>query len=205
VLLFKAPTNRVYVLSAYGLFAGCILFAVYHAETYVANPELSQPTWMKALMAGVCVVTSGLGVIAVGRTQNLVRKITAFHSKGHTYIRFRVRRLVPFLKPYTFEVLPSEISFRRQLIVSPEGAARYERDSMKLGRTDQPQKSILKAPIELLSRGIWGVFMSVRQLFFQEDFILLEVDGKGVFRVDCNGIVTEDFLALGNPVKYRDY
>jgi len=205
VLLFKAPTKRVYFLSAYGLSAACIFFAVWHSENYIANTELAQPTWIKALMGGVCVVMSGLGVVVLSRTHNIVRSITALHSKGHTRIRFQVRRLVPFMKPRTFEVLPSQVSFRRRLVVSPQNRVRYESDSMKLGGASKPQKSFFKAPIERLSRSIWGVFMSVRQLFTQEDFILLEVDGKGVFRVDSNGVVTEDFMALGNPVKYSDY
>lgn len=205
VLLFKAPKKRVYVLSAYGLAAGCVLFAVWHSQNYIANPELSQPTWVKALMGGVCVVTSGLGVVALSRTHNIVRNITAFPHKGQMHIRFQVRRLVPFVRPRTFEVLPSQVSFRRRLIVSPQGLARYERDSAKIGSADKPLKSLFKAPVEIMSRSIWGVFMSVRQLLTQEDFILLEIDGKGIFRVDCNGVVTEDFLALGNPVKYSDY
>ncbi|KAJ5668437.1 uncharacterized protein N7477_007007 [Penicillium maclennaniae] len=206
VLLFKAPKKRVYVLSAYGLFAACMAFSVYHAETYVANedPRLRQPAWVKAMMGGVCVIMSGLGVVALSRTHNIVRKMTAFHSQ-HTYLRFEVRRLVPFMKPRTFDVLPSQVSFRRRLVVSPQGAARYQRDSMKVGRADQPQKSVFKAPIEGLSRVCWGAFMSVRQLFTQEDFILLEIDGKGIFRVDSNGVLTEDFLALGNPVKFTDH
>lgn len=205
VLLFKSPKKRVYILSAYGLFAVCMAFSVYHAETYVANedPRLRQPAWVKAMMGGVCIIMSGLGVVALSRTHNIVRQMTAFHSK-HTYLRFEVRRLVPFMKPRTFEVLPSQVSFRRRLIVSPQGAARYERDSMRVGSTDQPKKSVFKAPIEALSRTCWGAFMSVRQLFTQEDFILLEVDGRGIFRVDSNGVLTEDFLALGNPVKYTD-
>jgi hypothetical protein len=44
----------------------------------------------------------------------------------------------------------------------------------------------------------------MRQIFTGEDFILMKVEGrKQTFRVDSNGFVSNDFMALGNPVQFK--
>lgn len=160
--------------------------------------------WQKALFAGICVITSGLGTVVLSRTGNLVRAITAVKSNNQVSIRFTVRSMMPFKKPYTFEVPPSKVAVSRRLVVSPETMKRYQSDQTKIG-SSKGHKPNWFNPVELLSRGVWKLFTSMRQVFTGEDFILLEIEGRnGTLRMDSNGFVAEEFLALGDPVKFAN-
>lgn len=202
LVLFKAPSQRAYFLSAYGLSAFCFAYALYNSNEVFRDPNGPRPMWQQALFGGICVSMSVMGTLFFVRTNNMVRNITAFQTNGQTMVRFAVRRIIPFTKPYQLEVFPSQVTFARRLVVSPETVKRYESDSRKLGGPDAPQASLLKAPATAISVAIWRMFQSVRQIFTSEDFILLQLDGhKGTFRMDSNGYVSPDFLALGNPVQ----
>lgn len=202
VVLFNARSQRSYVLSAYGLSAFCFAYAVYNSNAVFRDPLTVLPMWQQALFGGICVTMSVMGTLFFTRTSHMIRKITAIKSQGHTYIRFEVRRLMPFTKPYQFEVLPSQVSISKRLVVSEQAAKRFEGDSRKLGSEDGAP-SFIKAPVQKLSRGLWSLFLSVRQVFTSEDFILMQIEGrKATFRLDSNGYVSRDLYALGNPIRF---
>lgn len=201
VVLFKAPSQKAYMFGAYSLGALCFTYSVWQSNNVFGDPVMAFPMWQQGLFAGVCVIMSALGTVVLSRTTNMVRTITAIQSGGHIAIRFTVRRLVPFMKPYTFEVLPSQVNISRRLVVSPQSMERYKNDNLKMGATTD-RKLKWWNPVEVLSRSIWRLFISMRQIFTSEDFILLQVEGrKQTFRMDSNGFVAEEFLALGDPVK----
>lgn len=140
---------------------------------------------------------SAMGTVFLVRTGNLVKAVKAVSSNGQTTIRFTVRSMFPFKKPSEFDVLPRQIAFSRRLVVYP-GAKRPESVDVPAGNA---VTSVLKAPIKYLSKFIWGLFRSLRQIFTQEDFILLEVEGKGsMFRMDSSGYISEDLFLVGNPL-----
>lgn len=206
VALFEAPSQYAYILSAYGLSAICFGWILLQPQNIFPDSAKTSPAWQRVMLGGVCLTMSVMGTIAINRTSNLIRNIKAVKAQGNLHIRFTVRRMVPFAKPYTFDVLPSQIGFARRLVVSPESLERYQSDSIKVGSTNEPKPKFWKSPVAMLSRGIWRTFISVRQIFTNEDFILLQVEGRrGWFRMDCNGSVAKDFMALGNPVKIRNY
>jgi hypothetical protein len=201
VVLFNAPSQRTYVLSAYGLSAFCFAYAVYNSNAVFRDPLTDLPMWQQALFGGICVTMSVMGTLFFVRTSHMIRNITAIKSQGHTYIRFEVRRLMPFTKPYQIEVLPAQVSISKRLVVSEQAAKRFEGESRKLGSEEAP--SFVKAPVQKLSRGLWRIFLSVRQVFTSEDFILMQIEGrKATFRLDSNGYVSSDLYALGNPVRF---
>ncbi|KAJ5917813.1 hypothetical protein N7454_010188 [Penicillium verhagenii] len=204
VVLFRSPSHRTYVLSAYGLSAFCFAYALFNSNDVFRDAQIERPMWQKGLFGGICVTMSVMGTLFVVRTGHLVRNITAVKSNNQTYIRFAVRRMVPFTKPYQFEVLPSQVAISRRLVVSQDSRQRFEGDSKKLGSAQDSQKGFFQAPVQALSVGLWKMFMSMRQIFTGEDFILLSVEGyKQTFRVDSNGFVSNDFMALGNPVQFK--
>lgn len=201
MVLFKAPSQKAYMIGAYSLGALCFTYSVWQSNNVFGDPVMPFPMWQQGLFAGVCVIMSGLGTVVLSRTGNMVRTITAIQSGGHVAIRFTVRRMVPFMRPYTFDVMPSQVSISRRLVVSPQTIERYRNDSLKMGAT-KDRKLRWWNPVEILSRGVWKLFISMRQIFTSEDFILLQVEGrKQTFRMDSNGFVAEEFLALGDPVK----
>ncbi|KAJ5692586.1 hypothetical protein N7462_002009 [Penicillium macrosclerotiorum] len=204
VVLFKSGSQRVYVLSAYGLSAFCFAYAVYNSNAVFRDPVTVLPVWQQALFGGICVTMSVMGTVFFVRTGNVVRSIKAVQSQGQPRIRFEIRRLTPFMKPYQFDVQASQVRISRKLAVSPETRERFESDSKKLGSPDEPTRSFFKAPVQMMSYGLWKVFISVRQVFNSEDFILMRIEGrKGTFRVDSKGFVDRDFLLLGDPVQFR--
>ncbi|KAJ5111373.1 hypothetical protein N7532_001908 [Penicillium argentinense] len=203
VVLFNVRSQRSYVLSAYGLSAFCFAYAVYNSNAVFRDPVTVLPVWQQALFGGICVTMSVMGTIFFTRTSHMIRNITAVKSQGQTYIRFTVRRLMPFTKPYQFEVLPSQVAISKRLVVSEQTAKRFENESRKLGPEEETTPGFFKAPVEKLSRGLWRLFLSVRQVFTSEDFILMRVEGRNAtFRLDSNGYVSSDLYALGNPVKF---
>lgn len=201
LLLFKAPSHRFYVLGAYGIAAFCLAYSVYNSSIVFGDPVVARPMWQKSLFGGICVMMSVMGTVFIVKTARLIKAINAIHLNGKTYLRFTVRSMIPFRKPYRFDALPRQIAFSRRLVVSPE--------SLKPQTTPNAQParvSIYRAPLTKISQVFWKGFRSVRQLFTQEDIILLEVEGqKGVFRMDSAGYISEDFLVIGNPVSIRSY
>ncbi|KAJ5475553.1 hypothetical protein N7539_007840 [Penicillium diatomitis] len=202
VTLFQAHSQRSYYISAYGLSAFCFAYAVYNSNAVFRDPVTVLPMWQQALFGGICVSMSVMGTLFFVRTGNMIRSIKAVHSQGQPRIRFQVRGLMPF-KTYEFEVAPSQVQISKKLVVSAESVARFESDSKKLlGGSNEPKPKFFQAPVARMSHGIWRVFLSVRQIFTSEDFILMKIDGhKGTFRMDSNGMVDRDFLLLGNPVR----
>ncbi|KAJ5594097.1 uncharacterized protein N7459_000305 [Penicillium hispanicum] len=205
LLLYKSPSHRTYLFSAYGLSAFCFAYAVYNSNMTFADPITDLPMWQKALFGGICVTMSVMGTLFMTRTTRLVQRINAgIHNDG-VIITFHVRRMVPFRNPYLIRVPASKVSFARRLVVSPESRERFENDTVRTGPTAESRPTFFKAPIRALSTLLWRIFMSVRQVFTGEDFILLNIEGhKGTLRMDANGWVSQDFYALGNPVQVRD-
>lgn len=200
ILLFKAPSHRSYVLGAYGITAFCFAYSVYNSNAVFRDPIVPLPMWQQGLFGGICVMMSVMGTVFLFKTGRLIRAVNAVEVNGQAYLRFTVRSMMPFKKPYEFDALPRQIAFSRRLVVTKDSMQRMQ--NPQIGEaTQQPQVSIYKAPLKKMSILMWRLFRSVRQLFTQEDFILLEVEGqKGVFRMDSAGYVSEDFLVIGNPV-----
>lgn len=202
LLLFSAPSLRSYVLGAYGIASFCFAYAVYNSNAVFRDPLVPLPMWQQGLFGGICVMMSVMGTVFLVKTSRLIRSVHAVAVNGQTYLRFNVRSAVPFKKSYSFDVLPRQIAFSRRLIVSP--SAQTARHAELAAGAQKSQVSFFKAPLQKTSMIIWRLFRAVRQIFTQEDFILLEVEGqKGVFRMDSAGYVAEDFLIIGNPVSIR--
>lgn len=201
LVLFKGPSQKAYMICAYSLGALCFAYAVWQSNIVFRDPIMPFPMWQQGLFAGLCVIMSGFGTVIIFRTTNMVRSITAIESKGQVAIRFTIRRVIPFMKPYTFEAKPSQVSISRRLVVSPESLERYRSDNLKIGSA-KAEKRTSYNPVTLLSQAMWKLFISMRQVFTGEDFILLQVEGrKGDFRMDSKGFVADEFLALGSPVR----
>ncbi|KAJ5884887.1 hypothetical protein N7495_009397 [Penicillium taxi] len=204
ILLFKGPSHRAYIISAYGISGFCFAYAVYNSNEVFNDPIAPRPIWQKTLFGGICVVMSLMGTLFLSRTTNLIRSMSAVKSQGQLNIRFKVRRAIPFMKPLQFDVPPTSITFTRRLAVSKEGAKKFDLEARRTGSTEKTATSFLKAPVKALSYGLWRSFLSSRQLFTGEDFILLHIAGhKNSFRMDANGFVSDDFWALGSPVQFK--
>lgn len=200
VLLFQAPSHRSYILGAYGISAFCFAYSVYNSNVVFRDPIIPLPMWQQALFGGICVMMSVMGTVFLFKTGRLIKTVNAVQSNGQTCLRFTVRSFLPFRKPFEFEALPHQIAFSRRLVVTHDSVARMQHaEAAQNGNV-----SFFKAPLKKTSMLLWRLFRSVRQLFTQEDFILLEVEGqKGVMRMDSAGFVSQDFLVIGNPVTYR--
>jgi hypothetical protein len=197
LLLFQAPSHRSYVLGAYGITAFCFAYSVYNSNAVFRDPIVPLPMWQQALFGGICIMMSAMGTVFMFKTARLIKTVKAVHSNGQTYLRFNVRSMLPFKKSYEFDALPRQIAFSRRLVVTHDSVARMQQAEA----TQNGKVSFFKAPLKKSSMLLWRLFRSVRQLFTQEDFILLEVEGhKGVLRMDSAGFVSQDFLIVGNPV-----
>ncbi|KAF9892885.1 hypothetical protein FE257_000474 [Aspergillus nanangensis] len=206
VLLFKAPSHRSYVLGAYGITAFCFAYSVYNSNAVFRDPVVPLPMWQQGLFGGICVMMSVMGTVFLVKTGRLIRTVNAVNVNNQTVLRFTVRSIVPFKKPYEFDAMPRQIAFSRRLVVTSDSVfSRTQSPGSDPSQTiEAPKVSIYRAPLTKMSVLLYRLFRSVRQLFTQEDFILLEIEGQnGVFRMDSGGYVSEDFLAVGNPVSIR--
>ncbi|KAF5864728.1 hypothetical protein ETB97_006573 [Aspergillus alliaceus] len=200
ILLFQAPSHRSYVLGAYGITAFCFAYSVYNSNAVFRDPIVPLPMWQQALFGGICIMMSAMGTVFLYKTGRLIKTVTAVQTNGQTYLRFTVRSMLPFRKPFEFNALPNQIAFSRRLVVTHDSVARMQQAEA----SQNGNVNFFRAPSKKLSMLLWKLFRSVRQLFTQEDFILLEVDGqKGVFRMDSAGYVSQDFLVIGNPVSVQ--
>ncbi|KAE8148670.1 hypothetical protein BDV25DRAFT_157893 [Aspergillus avenaceus] len=200
LLLFKAPSHRSYVAGAYAITAFCFAYSVYNSNIVFRDPVMPLPMWQKSLFGGICIMMSAMGTVFLFKTGKLIKAVNAVHSNGQAYLRFTVRSLIPFRKPYEFEALPRQIAFSRRLVITQDSVGQLQQNEMSQGGST----SFFKAPLKKSSMLLWKLFRSVRQLFTQEDFILLEVEGqKGVFRMDSAGYLSQDFLVIGNPVSVK--
>jgi hypothetical protein len=203
ITLFKAPPHASYKIGAYGIAAFCFVYSAYHCYITFLGPKSQLPMWQKMLFGGISVAMSVLGAVFVLKTSRLVKTLTAVNSHGRTYLRFAVRSMIPFRKPWEFEVSPGQVTFTRQAVVSPDGLASLNRQRTH-NQNLMSEISFFKAPLKKLNFGFWRIFRSVRQLFTEEGIVLLEVEGqKGSFRMDLHGFVSEDLRLLGNPFRVK--
>ncbi|KOS39471.1 hypothetical protein ACN38_g9676 [Penicillium nordicum] len=199
VLLFQAPSHRPYILTAYGLSAFCFAYSIYNSNAVLVDPLVPLPMWQKSLFGGICIMMSVGGTLFIARTGSLVKNIRAINSDGRMRVLFSVRSMVPFKKPYQVEVAPGDLSFKRRISVSPETMKRYE-DSTKLGRTLETEPTFIRTVKSMPRR----IFQSVRQLFTNEDFIIVQLAGhKTHFRLDSNGYISDDLLHFGRMVNVK--
>ncbi|CAP86027.1 hypothetical protein E8E15_007602 [Penicillium rubens] len=199
VLLFQAPSHRPYILTAYGLSAFCFAYSIYNSNAVLRDPLVPLPMWQKSLFGGICIMMSVGGTLFISRTGSLVRNIRAINSNGRMRVLFTVRSMVPFKKPYQVEVAPGDLSFKRRISVSPETMQRYE-ESTKLGRGLDNEPSVFRTLRSMPRR----VFQSMRQLFTNEDFIIVQLAGhKTHFRLDSNGYISDDLLHFGRMVNVK--
>ncbi|KAL4882753.1 hypothetical protein BJY04DRAFT_185941 [Aspergillus karnatakaensis] len=206
LVLFTAPPQGSYVFGAYGIAFFCFAYSIYNSNAVFRDPVLEFPSWQKKLAGGICVVMSAMGAVFLAKTGRLVRSVKAIDLNDRTHLRFTVRNIVPFLKPKQFDVLPGQIAFTRRLVMSPDAARRRQTASEPEVSDKEARKTstILKAPAKKISQLVYTLFRSVRQIFTQEDFILLEVQGqRGVFRMDSAGYVSPEFLVIGNPLAVK--
>lgn len=203
ILLFRSPSHRNYILGAYGIAAFCFAYSVYNSKVVFHDPILPIPTWQKTLFGGICIAMSAMGTVFLMKTQRLIKTVTAVSTNAGAQLRFNVRSMIPFRRPYEFDALPRQIAFSRRLVVTPESVKRMQEGGMSSTK-QTPQPGFFRAPVKRTSMLFWGFFRSVRQIFTGEDFILLEVEGqKGAFRMDSTGFVSEDFLVIGNPLSIK--
>lgn len=201
VVLFEAPSHRGYILWAYGIAAYAFVFAIYNSHIVFRDPKRPVTTWVKVLWGSLCVLTSMMGTVAITRTFRLIKTVKAVHVNGATYLRFSVRRMLPFSKSWQFDVLPRQVAFSRQLVIDP---SRVTADGQVMSYSQKPNISFFRNPLKMISYFFFRNFLVVRQLFTMEDFILLEVQGqKGWFKMDANGFVSNDMLLVGNPVRVK--
>ncbi|PWY80520.1 hypothetical protein BO70DRAFT_362474 [Aspergillus heteromorphus CBS 117.55] len=199
LVLFAAPSHRSYVIGAYGIAAFCFAYSVFNSNAVFRDPVIEIPMWQKSLFGGVCVAMSAMGTVMLVKTARLVRTVKAVSTKGQASIRFTVRSIVPFRKPFEFDALPHQIAFSRRLVISPDAISPMQQQAQVASKV-----SLFKTPAKALNMALWAVFQSIRQIFTQEGFILLEVEGQnGVFRMDSAGFISEDFFVIGNPTNMR--
>lgn len=187
VVLFKASSQRAYIFGAYGIAAFAFGYAVVNSSIGLADKRAQLAYWQKSLNVGVCVVMSVMGTVFISRTSRLIRDIIAFDSKGQTLLKVNVRSVVPFRKPYTITLAPNQILFSRKLTVGshPQLQGIYI--------------SFFKNPLKAINFTFFRIFIAIRRIFTQEDFIMMEMQGhKGAFRVGLDGYVSHDLLAIGH-------
>ncbi|OJJ48566.1 hypothetical protein ASPZODRAFT_61916 [Penicilliopsis zonata CBS 506.65] len=198
VVLYRAPSHRSYILGAYGIAAFSFAYSIYNSNIVFRDPIMPLPTWQKTLFGGICIVMSVMGTVFLFKTGRLIKTVTAVYSNGQTQLNFSVRRIIPFMKPWEFTVMPRQLVISRRLVVHPDALR-------QTGTSTRPEDvTFFKAPLKKVSMALWKVFRSVRQIFTQEDFVMLEMQGlKGAFRMDSKGYLSEDFLAIGDPLSVK--
>lgn len=189
VVLFKSSSQRSYITGAYGIAAFAFGYAVINSSLDYQDTRANLAYWQKSLNIGVCIVMSVMGTVFISRTSRLVRDITAVDIKGKTFLRVRVRSMTPFRRPYTVTVTPNQMLFHQRLVA---GSPMPQAQDLKI--------SFFRNPLKAINFSLFKTFISIRRIFTQEDFIMMEMQGqKGAYRVGIDGYVSHDLLALASP------
>ncbi|BDD63555.1 hypothetical protein MPDQ_004216 [Monascus purpureus] len=195
VVLFESPSHRAYIFSAYALGAVGFACSIFYSDMVFRNPIHEFKDWQKVTYGVVCILTSAMGTLAIMQTFRLVKSIHAVSSNGKTYIRFKVNRMVPFLRPRVFDVVPRQIAFNRRLVPT-------ERTWQGInGLVEKKERltiiTFFTAPVKKVNRMFWELFRAVRRVFTQEDFLSVEIEGQsGSFKVDTAGLIYNDFAYI---------
>ncbi|KUL88270.1 hypothetical protein ZTR_05011 [Talaromyces verruculosus] len=193
VVLFKSSSQRSYITGAYGIAAFAFGYAVINSSLDYQDTRANLAYWQKSLNIGVCIVMSVMGTVFISRTSRLVRDITAVDIKGKTFLRVRVRSMTPFRRPYTVTVAPNQMLFHERLVA---GSPMPQAQDLKI--------SFFRNPLKAINFSLFKTFISIRRIFTQEDFIMMEMQGqKGAYRVGIDGYVSDDLLALASPTGKR--
>ncbi|EED12278.1 conserved hypothetical protein [Talaromyces stipitatus ATCC 10500] len=183
VLLFKASPQRSYIIGAYGIGAFAFGYAVINSSLDYQDTRSNLAYWQKSL-----------NIVFIARTSRLVRDITALDVKGQTLLRVRVRSMIPFRKPYTITVAPNQVLFNERLVAG----------SGSVPRARDINISLFKNPLKMINFSLFKTFISIRRVFTQEDFIMMEMQGqKGAYRVGIDGYVSDDLLSITSPTGRR--
>ena len=201
ILLFQAPNHNGYRLGAYCLAGFCFTYSAYNSYTVFRDEITPIPRWLQVCIGVGCLLMTVMGTVILLRTQRLIKTINAFWANDKTTIRFTVRSMIPFRK-IVIDVEPRQIAIARQLVVSPDSMSAFHGGEMEQGPR-APKTNFFRQPIKSTSITIWRLFRNLRQLFTEEDFIFLRLQGhKGVYRMDSNGFVSKQFSSIGSLVTY---
>ncbi|EEP82808.1 predicted protein [Uncinocarpus reesii 1704] len=200
VELFKAPSHRSYIFSAYSTAFFCCLFSGYNFWAISIDPIIKPDRWQEYTFGGICVVMSAMGAVFFRRGTNLIASITAARSEGQTRLSIKVRRIIPFLKQREIIATPEQVSFSRKLVVpnpkmtSEEMAATHRRWEAERVVAETP---FFKAPLKKVNLGFWRFFRNTRRLFTQEYFVYVTIAGqKAEFRMDGMGTFSPQMFEL---------
>lgn len=192
VVLFQASSQRAYILGAYGIAGFSFSYAVINSSIGLQSSTVQLAVWQQSLYVGLCIIMSVMGTVFIARTSRLIKNITAVNSSGRTLVNVTVRSTVPFRKPYTITVAPEQIIFARRL-------STMNSQQPGVPRAKELKISFFKNPLQAMSFTFFRVFIAIRRIFTQEDFIMMEIQGqKGAFRVGIDGHVSRDLLAIGS-------
>ncbi|OKL57851.1 hypothetical protein UA08_06735 [Talaromyces atroroseus] len=191
VVLFQASSQRAYILGAYGIGAFSFGYAIINSSIGVQSSGVQLATWQQSLYVGICIIMSVMGTVFISRTSRLIKNITAVNSNGQTLINVTVRSTIPFRKPYTITVAPQQIIFSRKITMGSHQIGAPGAQELKI--------SFFRNPLQAMSFAFFKIFIAIRRIFTQEDFIMMEMQGqKGAFRVGIDGYVSQDLLAIGS-------
>lgn len=197
--LFTAPSHRSYIATSYAITAFCYMYAGWNLYTITAT-DVQLEILSKSLVGFLCVVTSGMGTIFLLRGTNLISKITAAHSPdGQTLLKICIRRMIPFLKPREIVTAPSKMRLSSHVIV-PGRLQTVEVGTIQ--RQLEAQKRLVqlpfyRAPFAKTSFNLWRIFLNMRRVFTQEQFVYLNLkDSKPTYRLDVTGNYSKPFRTL---------
>ena len=195
VLLFKSPSHRAYYFSAYTLAATAFAASVYTSYSTFQNPMIPLQTWHKLANGTAAVLMSTMGALVIIRTFGFVRSVTAIKSNGVTVIRFTVDRMIPLMKPRVFDSVPRQIVFSRRLVLVPN------KPDLTPKKEPLAFTTFFTIRVKKVSSFLWRLFRATRQVFTNEDCLMIDVEGQGnSFKMDINGYLSNDLLRIGQPV-----
>ncbi|KZF25132.1 hypothetical protein L228DRAFT_265606 [Xylona heveae TC161] len=223
ILLYEAPSHRLYMTGCYAFGSFCFTYAGYNFYAQYLHPPADLATWIPIAFGGVCFAMACFGTYLVLGAQRyeqpvssphkspantlvrLIRRITAVPSASRRALTLLidVRPMLPFRfkKPKPITISPTDVSISSPLILHTQssvasGNIRDINEAKRLG--DGSPKGFLKH----LNFSTWRVLTNLRRVWTREGFIKVQVKGKtGVYRLDTEGRASD---ALDRLVKVRE-
>lgn len=215
-LLYKAPSQTLFLISSYTGATFCLAYAAYNFQANTLSPPPGLATWVPVAFGGVCFLMAVLGGwLALGPAR-LIRTITARPSATHPgtlLLDVELRKMlpIPFFPARVISAAPEDVALDHRLWTPPPAnlsahermLLRKEEEARRAEHLRYERERLLSAPFRHANRAFFNLFQAIARTWSRAGFLKLDVKGQ-VYKLDISGgWALDEGRALDRLVKVK--
>ena len=212
-LIYVAPSHTAFLVSSYTAATFCFSYSAYNMWYSSIHAPSGLAPWIPVAFGVVCIGMSAMGTWLMLSPSRLIRTITAIPvtasrsavAAGKTLpkrtpteieLEIELRKMlpIPFLKPRTLRMKPTELVIRSPLVAPPTRSAspaerlatRQEQEAERKKALEYEQTHIMSAPFRHMSRLSFSLFKATARAWTRDGFAKLKANGQ-TYKLDVTG------------------